>query len=301
MPAVPVIYRQALTGDRLRHYGPWAKYVPLPLLQRVGNRLPEKALWQAAIPCGELTAELSVVGVPRGGALLQAGPEREQLPTVLSHNLMVERRNRVAGRSLALGMLRRMLPGLAKQLELFGDRLSIGLAVAEWERAFWVLGLEPYARSITVLLKENEKVRTLGQTGIAVRPASYGSGKADAHLLIVSPECVPEVSRLALRQGTLLISANGLAVEPFLGCLSLDLGLPEQLGLPPVIWADSSDQFPVLETVLIAAFLTGKLTDWPVNMSRRINLMDRIFAWSQWPIAYHLVSEGNARAGGELD
>lgn len=299
MPTVPVIYRQALTGDRLRHYGPWAKYVPIPLLQRVGNRLPEKSLWQAAFPCGERTAELSVVAVPRVGAPQQAALEREHFPTVLSHNLGVERRNRHAGRTLALGMLRKMLPSLTKHLELFGDRLAIAIAVAEWERAFWVLGLEPYARSIIVLLKENEKARALGQTGIAVRPASYDSGKVDAHVLIVSPECLPEVGRLALRQGTLLISANGLAVEPFLGCLSLDLSLPDQLGLPPVIWADSSDRFPVLETVLIAAFLVGKLTDWPVNMSRRISLMDRMFAWSQWPAAYQLVSEGNASAGVE--
>lgn len=301
MPTVPVIYRQALTGERLRYYGSWAKYLPLPLLQRIGNRLPEKYLWQAAIPCGERTAELSVLAIPRDGVALPASSAQEQLPVVLSRNLEVEHRNRVAGRSLALAMLRRMLPGLARQLELFGDRLSIALAVPEWERAFWVLGLEPHARSITILLRENEKARALGQTGIAVRPASYDSGRVDAHVLIVAPELLPEVNRLALRQGTLLVSANGLALSPFLGCLSLDLSLPDQLGLPPVIWADTSDQFPVLETVLIAAFLAGKLADWPANVSRRISLMDRVFAWSDWPTAYQLLPEGNARAGGELD
>lgn len=301
MSTVPVIYRQALTGERLRHYGNWAKYVPLPLLQRVGDRLPEKSLWQTTIPCGERAAELAVVACPRGESRLPPESELMQAPIVYSHNLETGRKNRAVGRALALGLLRQLLPSLTRQLELLGDRLSVALAVSERERTYWVLGVEPYARLITVFLRKNERTKALGQAGVAVRSVGYDAGRVDAHVMIISPECLPAVKRLTLRQGTLLVSTDGLSLEPFLGCLSLELSLPAQLGMPGVIWADGNDQFPVLETVLIAAFLAGRLADWPVNISRQITLMDRAYAWSQWPSAYRLLSEGKAPTGGEIE
>jgi hypothetical protein len=296
MTTIPVVYAQGLFGERWRYYGAWAKYVPVPLLERLGSRLPAKQLWEELISCGDRQAQLSVLA---GSTVVaeSAGfwASEVKAPVVLSHNLGVGKdwRNRWRGRTLALGLLRKVLPALARELELFGDRLVIGLAVAEWERSFWVMGIEPYARAIIVFLHKNERSQSYSGTGLAVRQTAYVSGKVDAHLLIVSPECIEATSGLAMRQGTVVISTDGLPISTLAGCFAIDLGMSGQMGLPAVIWADRRDELPVLEAVVTTVFSVAQMPRWPTHPARQMMAMDQALAWSEWPVVYKLQRESS--------
>lgn len=296
MATIPVIYAQGLSGERWRYYGAWARYVPISLLERFGSRLPAKRLWEGLIACGDRQAELSVVaGSTTVAKSTGVWLGEAEAPVVLSHNLAIGMswHNRWRGRALALGLLRKVLPALARELELFGDRLTVGLAVAEWELSFWVMGIESYARAITVFLNKNQRSQSFGGTGLAVRQTAYTSGKVDAHVLIVSPECVEAMSGLAMRQGTVVISTDGLPINTLVGCFAIDLGMSSQIGLPSFIWADRRDELPVLETVITAAFLVAQMSRWPTHPTRQIMAMDRALAWSEWPVVYKLQGESN--------
>jgi hypothetical protein len=303
MSKVPVFYRQALVGERLRHYGTWAKYVPLPVLQRVSSLLPAKPLWQELIPCGDKQVELLVVAdAKHRQRVSSAVAEKASAATVYSRNLpaALHRQDRFAGRLLSLCLLRRILPDLARQLRLFGDRLAVALAVADWERSLWILGLEPYARSITVLLEPREGAKAIGYSGVAVRQSSYASGRVDAHMLVYSPTHQEKVRRLSLRQDTLLVCSDGLTSDPFNGCLYLDTDLTTELGLPEVIWAERQDRYPVLETALTAAYTPARTRTLPNHLFRRLNSMEQALSWSAWPSSYRLATEGNIQLRGEI-
>ncbi len=302
MSAVPVFYRQALVGERLRHYGTWTKFVPLTMLERVSTRLPPKPIWREQIPCGEQQVELCVFAdTLRRQKQPSKAADSEQGVTVYSRNLTIGYpRQRFAGRLLSLGLLRRVLPNLTKQLQLLGDRLAVALAVAAWERPLWVLGLEPYVRSITVLLESRESAKAIGYSGVAIRQSSYLSGRVDAHVLVYSPSNLERVRCLSLPQDTLLICTDGLVSARLDGCLSMEDDLPTQLGLPEIIWAEQQDQHPVLEKSLIAASLPTRKEHLSSQFPRRLKAMEQALDWSGWPSAYRLIGEGNVQLSGEV-
>lgn len=289
--ALPVVYAQGLAGQRWQYYGGWAKYVPVPMMERLGRHLPIKPVWTEAVPCGDGDAELTVLaGSPISHQPITRWIEQPAAAVVLSRNLQpaVSFSHRWQGRGLALGLLRRIMPALVRELELLGDGLTAGLAVADWERPFWIHGLEQYARNLTAYLQRNERCSSLAGDGLAIRHAPYGSGKADVHLLLVAPERMEAVAALALREGTLVVSTDGRLLPTLPGCCSVELSLADQMGLPACIWADHRDQLPVLEAVALASCLaTGKVR-WPDHPVRQIAAMDEVLAWSGWPAAYRL-------------
>lgn len=290
MVAIPVIYAQCLVGERWQYYGKWTKYLPVNLVERLGSRLPAKQLWNELIPCGDQRAELRVFAGPSSARHAVPADTEQRVPVVYSRNLgvPVEFVERWRGRELSLGLLRRILPALTRELELFGDRLRVGVAVAPWESPFWVSGLEPYARAVTVFLRRNERGQSLGTAGTAIRHCTYDSGRADVHVLLVSPERMNDVGTFSMRRGTVVISTDGQPMAMLHGSYAMDLSLAEELGLPEYIWAAREDQLPVLEKVVLSAFQTTFSERWPTHPIKRIETMDTALAWSSWSIHYRL-------------
>lgn len=289
-----ITYAQSLSGNRWRLYSPWAKLVPYGVLDRLGNRLPVRPIWQGGIVCGDTEASLSVVG---------GHPDAKWMPVyplngtqaggwyVPSATLETIRRRQdvIRGQLMAVTLIAEALPRIARELKVYPHQLSVGLAVGDVLASYWIAGLEYVVRNITLLRTSRQRNMPLGYSGLAVRQLQSGSGALDVDVLVVAPGCLTWVTGLALRRKTAVVITDGLPCGEFVDCSLLTFQLVAPAELPPDLVAQPGDLLPLNETIVLAAYLEKTRSPWSVRAPQQLHISRRALQWSEWGWRWELI------------
>ncbi|MGI6345159.1 MAG: hypothetical protein ACOX18_08955 [Bacillota bacterium] len=296
----PVIYAQGLAGSRWAEYAYWTRFLSDELLERVGRKLPPKTLWSGGVTCGEHEVGLETVAGPADSSVTGWVTDlADRKPQYLVPSLSLPDGGPRRGRLLSTALVVELLGQLKSELRVFGDRLSVGLAVAPAEERLWQAALEPVVRSLTVLRSRVFHSLPLGASGLAVRQLPYASGRLDAHVLIVSGENLRFIESLALRRGTLIILTNGAPYDCLPGCASVSFALDEILPLPERLLAAEEDRLPLLEAVMFCAYAQRWRASDTVLVARQVVAAREAWEWSGWRYRweYHQAADAGHGSG----
>lgn len=279
LQAIPVVYAQGLAGDRWQLYAPWTNFLPRIFMDRVGQRLPARLLWQGPAACGQRVTDLLIYGGPLAAGRsawwqgLRPGSSDGLVPSI---NLVGEdSRSRQRGRLLPICCWRQLWPRLTRQLQLYGDQLAVALAVTGAELPYWLAGIEGLARQVTVLVDERTRPLPLQPSGLAVRQLSYAVDCLEVDILIVSPALVAWLQNVVLRQDTVVVLTDGTMATDLVGCYSIAFDVGQAFPFPSSLLAEPADKWPLWEAILLQGYAGRGLGGWPSSGAARLRAMGK--------------------------
>jgi len=263
-------------------------------MDKTAPRWSPRCIWQGAVACGRQQTAIQVYVGPGVAPNNKSDPWWQGLAIggeqhlVISSNLPAVARlgPLPPGRLLVAGCVRQALPPLVRQLQLYGDRLAIGMAVTKNETPCWLATVEGLARRVTILTDKRSSPWPLAPSGLALRQLHYGVSRLDVDILIVSPELIPQVQGIALPRDVVIILTDGARPQHWLGDYGLWWDFSQLPVLPSELLAHPTDLLPLGEAVLLAAHLAH----WPRPWQARLLAVEQALQQSEWPLRWQLAS-----------